>query len=569
MPLIIHLDHECHLKWLDIIPTWRQSIASETIASDKLWRHSVFMQSLIRLIDRFPAITALILGAIAALGFAPFHLWPLTLLGLAGLLQIITMRVSDRALWRIGFGFGFGHFAVMLLWIPQTFTYQDAMPVWYGWPALALLSAFLACYPTLAIRAAGWIARDRPLILVMALAGCWAIGEMLRATLFTGFAWNPIGIAMVDAAYPARWLGSYGLSALLILTAGGLWLLLKRQWRAGSSITVPLMLLWGASFWLLSLKLPYEEPADYGTEIRLTIVQPNIGQDVDWNDPRVLVRNRDALLRLSRDITPDDPRRRILFWSESAITDPLEDGYPEYFAAPDEARTYRRLLTSSLRSDDLLITGGIKFEFDDRPRLKSARNSVFAITGSGVIVDSYDKAHLVPYGEYLPFAWLLGPLGLDKLTEGTVPFTPGPGPRSMDLGDYDGHSLKAGIQVCYEIIFSGETIDRHNRPDFMFNPSTDAWFGRFGPPQQLEQARLRAIEEGLPVIRATPTGISAVIDRYGDVVESIDWSTEGRIDAVLPPAGGATLFSRLGYLAPGSLSLLLVLIAVALRRRHR
>ncbi|MEO1046668.1 MAG: apolipoprotein N-acyltransferase [Pseudomonadota bacterium] len=527
------------------------------------------MQSVIRFFNRFPALIALALGALAALGFAPWHVWPLTLAGLIGLLHMLSRMpasaASNLTYWRIGFAFGLGHFFVMLLWIPETFHFQDAMPVWYGWPALALLSAFLACYPAIAIRSALWIGGDRPLPLTVAMAGCWAIAEMLRAILFTGFAWNPIGIAMVDAALPARWIGSYGLSALLVLTAGGLWLLLQRQWRSGTAIFVPLVLLWTGSWLMLSGKLPFAEPADYGTDIRLTVVQNNIGQDVDWTDPIVLARNRESLLRLSRDIAPDDPRPRILFWSEGVVNDPLEDGYPEYFAAPNEARAWRSLFTSPLRPQDLLITGGVKFEFDDRPRLKSARNSVFAIDGMGRMVASYDKFHLVPYGEYLPFASLLGPLGLDKLTEGTVPYTPGPGPRSLNLGPFG----KVGIQVCYEIIFSGETIDRNDRPDFMFNPSTDDWFGRLGPPQQLEQARLRAIEENLPVIRATPTGISAVIDRHGAVRASIAWHEEGRIDTALPPAGEPTLFSRLGYIAPASLSLLLLLIAVALRRRHR
>ncbi|MEM1133910.1 MAG: apolipoprotein N-acyltransferase [Pseudomonadota bacterium] len=523
------------------------------------------MDFLTRLIDRFPALLALALGGLAALGFAPFSLWPLTPIAFIGLLQILDSHHGSKSLLRISFGFGFGHFFIMLLWIPQPFYFQDAMPIWFGWPALALLCLFLACYPLLAIYSAKWLAGDKPLALISALAGSWAISEMLRATLFTGFAWNPLGIALVDFAYPARWVGSYGLSALLILTAGGFWLLLSRNWKPGLLLTLPLLLLWGTSYALLSLKLPFQEPEDYVTGTRLTIVQNNMGQDMDWRDPVVIQQNRESLLRLSRDLTPDDPRPRILFWSEGVINnDPLEDGYPSYFAAPNEARAWRSLYTSPLRSRDMLITGGAKFEFDDRPRLISTRNSVFAINGDGELVDRYDKFHLVPYGEYLPFEEILGPLGLDKLTEGTVPFTPGPGPRSLDLGDLG----KVGIQVCYEIIFSGETIDRNDRPDFMFNPSTDDWFGQLGPPQQVEQARLRAIEENLPVIRATPTGISTVIDRHGAVLESIAWHTEGRIDADLPPPGAPTLFSRLGYIAPMTLSLILLLIAVALRRKQ-
>src|SRR5690606_23947636 len=132
-------------------------------------------------------------------------------------------------------------------------------------------------------------------------------------------------------------------------------------------------------------------------------------------------------------------------------------------------------------------------------RAAGARNSVTALDDQGEIVGSYDKAHLVPYGEYLALRWLLEPLGASRLVPGSIDFWPGPGPRTLDLGRWG----RAGIQVCYEIIFSGQVVDSANRPDYIFNPSNDGWFGSFGPPQHLAQARMRAIEEGLPVLRST------------------------------------------------------------------
>ena len=143
--------------------------------------------------------------------------------------------------------------------------------------------------------------------------------------------------------------------------------------------------------------------------------------------------------------------------------------------------------------------------------------------------------------------------------------TSGPGPRTLDLGRFG----RMGVQVCYEIIFSGEVADRANRPDFIFNPSNDAWFGRWGPPQHLAQARLRAAEEGLPVIRATPTGISAVIAADGRLLHSLPWQTAGRIDAVLPPARAPTLFARLGNVVPVLLGFLLILAGIAVKRSRR
>ncbi len=158
-------------------------------------------------------------------------------------------------------------------------------------------------------------------------------------------------------------------------------------------------------------------------------------------------------------------------------------------------------------------------------------------------MNRYDKAHLVPYGEYLPMRALLKPLGIRRLVAGSIDFIPGPGPRTIELGPWG----KAGIQICYEIVFSGEVVDRARRPDYIFNPSNDGWFGSWGPPQFLAQARMRAIEEGLPVLRATTTGISATIDANGIVRNQIARHLANRINGIVPPANGATMFALLGH----------------------
>jgi apolipoprotein N-acyltransferase len=162
---------------------------------------------------------------------------------------------------------------------------------------------------------------------------------------------------------------------------------------------------------------------------------------------------------------------------------------------------------------------------------------------------------------------LLSALGLSRLAPGDIDFTPGPGPRTIDLG---GDWGKVGFQLCYEIIFSGHVVDERNRPAFIFNPSNDAWFGRWGPPQHLAQARLRAAEEGIPVLRATPTGISAVVDGRGNVVKALGWHAAGVIDAVLPPAASApTLFARLGNIVPLLLGFALIFGGIVLGRKRR
>jgi apolipoprotein N-acyltransferase len=228
--------------------------------------------------------------------------------------------------------------------------------------------------------------------------------------------------------------------------------------------------------------------------------------------------------------------------------------------------TERRRAVRVLPPHELLVTGGLGLLSGDRQTVTGATNSVFVLTPGGAIAGQYDKAHLVPYGEYLPMRPLLSAIGLSRLAPGDLDFRPGPGPRSLQL---PGSWGRMGLQLCYEIIFSGEVVDRHNRPDFIFNPSNDAWFGRWGPPQHLAQARLRAAEEGLPVIRSTPTGISALVDADGRIVKSLPWQTAGIIDASLPDPREPTLFARLGNVIPLALGFVLLIAAIALDRRRR
>ena len=193
---------------------------------------------------------------------------------------------------------------------------------------------------------------------------------------------------------------------------------------------------------------------------------------------------------------------------------------------------------------------------------------MFALDTAGTALGRYDKSHLVPYGEYLPMRPLLSAIGLSRLVPGDVDFNPGPGPRNFDLPGWG----RVGLQVCYEIIFSGQVVDPKARPRFLFNPSNDAWFGPWGPPQHLCQARLRAAEEGLPVIRSTPTGISAAIDARGKLLASLPLGTAGVIDTALPsPSTEPTPFARLGNWLPMALAFGLLIIAIVLdaRRRYR
>ena len=531
--------------------------------------------------DRWPKLLALLLGAVSATGFAPLGLWPLTLVALAGWMALVARSPKGRRAFAIGWAFGVGHFAIGLNWIATAFTYQAAMPAWLGWIAVVLLALYLAVYPALTAGAA-WLvrrgAKDTPgavsLSYILAFAGFWTLTEWLRSWVFTGFAWNPLSAFLVPIhlAGPAALIGTYGLSALALLWVG--WgLLLAPKWvvmfRGGvrdgtllSSVMLGPVLLFG--FPVLFMNIKYWSGADYlpprPDRIPVTVVQPNIGQQDKWEGSKA-----DAnFAKLARLTAPKDDTPRLILWPEAAVPDYLETGYPlvYYDRSPAEARGR---LVALMNPDDVMLLGALKLELDKTGDVVGARNAVMTVHGDATLGARYDKAHLVPYGEYLPMRPFLSAIGLSRLTPGDIDFWPGPGPHTLDLGAFG----RAGLQICYEIIFSGQVVDRAHRPDFIFNPSNDAWFGGWGPPQHLAQARLRAIEEGLPVVRATPTGISAVIDADGRVLDSLPMHAAGRIDSFVPRAHAPTLFAQYGNVLPVGFALALLALAIAIRRRGR
>lgn len=499
-------------------------------------------------------------GLASALGFAPTGWWPLTIAATAVLIELVRRAPGLRAALARGWWFGFGQFALGLNWIATAFTFQSAMPAWLGWIAVALLSLYLAIYPALAAGLAWSAARRRSAAaLVLAFAAAWIAAEWLRATMFTGFAWNPLGVVLLPTgvAWFAPWLGTYGLSGIAVLLAGALALACRRDGRPAAAILV-LLLLGGAG---VARLVHGAAPAGEGPPLR--IVQPDIGQDERWS-PTFALRNLARLGELSR-APPAEAPGRILIWPESAVTDPLEDQRLLRDDAQFALAATREAVRRMIGPGELLLTGGIGLESADRMAATGATNSVYALAPDGRILARYNKAHLVPYGEYLPMRPLLTAIGLSRLAPGDLDFRAGPGPGTATLP----LAGRVGFQVCYEIIFSGAVVDRGDRPDWIFNPSNDSWFGDWGPPQHLAQARLRALEEGLPVVRATPTGISAVIDADGRIVASLPLHAAGAIDARLPPPRAATSFARFGNTLPLAFALLLALAAIAVRRKPR
>ncbi|MEE4453914.1 apolipoprotein N-acyltransferase [Novosphingobium resinovorum] len=528
------------------------------------------------------ALAAIAAGALAACGFQPFALWPLTLIGVAWLLELAMRSRTGRQVFALGWCFGLGHFTLGDNWIATAFTYQAQMPAWLGMIAVVLLSLYLALFPAFALLAAWLVARpDRNTGslrgyagLLPAFAAAWIVTEWMRGWVFTGFAWNPIGVALLGGfesrglALLTPWIGTYGLSGVLVCLSGLPGLAARMAQGRGGMVAralpaIAIALLAGG----LALVMHAPAPPVREGAVRYTLVQPDIRQEF-IDDPRYFEGNFQRLAGLSLPRSPGD--RRLVLWPESGLGDFLRDGYPSYlyriYTYAGDPEVARRRLGRVVGPYGLLLTGAVDLVMEG-DKEAAARNSVTAIDGGGAILAGYSKAHLVPYGEYLPLRWLLEPLGASRLVAGALDFLPGPGPRTIDFGAYG----KAGVQICYEIVFSGEVVDPANRPDYIFNPSNDGWFGAWGPPQHLAQARLRAIEEGLPVLRSTTTGISAVIDADGIVRAFVPRHQPGRLDGLIPQAHEPTVFARLGNVLPLALAALLMAVAVcvvALGRRR-
>ncbi|NBC37069.1 apolipoprotein N-acyltransferase [Novosphingobium sp. FSY-8] len=537
----------------------------------------------------WPAGAVIALGAGGATGFEPWHLWPLTLLSIAGLGWLVSRVAGPGWAFFCGWLWGVGHFSAGNNWIATAFTYQSKMPAALGGAAVVGLSLYLAVWPGLAALLA-WYFRDRPVARVTGFAGAWILAELGRAWVITGFAWNPLGAVLLGGfAHPglaglAPWLGTYGLSGLVVLLAGCLGEGV-RLWRdiraalalrpanddgadprralrvAGALVAGPLVLVGAGMVW--------PTPAERVGRVAYTLIQPNVSQE-DLDDPA----HFDAQFRQSAALSAPRPgphwragQPRLVLWPESGVPEFVRDGYPAWYYAytfGNDPWLARLRLGRVIGPGGVLLTGTVDLDLKGEEAV-GGQNVITAINDQGKITATYAKAHLVPFGEYLPFRSILKPLGLERLVPGNIDFRPGPGPATVDLGPLG----RAGMQICYEIIFSGQTTDRAHRADYLFNPSNDGWFGAWGPPQHLAQARLRAIEEGLPVLRSTTNGVSAVVDSSGVVRAHVPRYQAGRLDGLIPAASAPTWFSRWGNMVPVAIAVLLLGASTLVLRSRR
>lgn len=485
-------------------------------------------------------------GAITSLAQPPFFLTAAIFVTLPPLVWALDGgydKAAGRRVLRaglIGWWFGFGYFVSGLYWIGFALLVEADKFAHFIPLAVIALPAGLALFTGLAFALASVFWRpDQPARLLL-LAASWFLLEWLRGHVLTGFPWHSIGYIWTGdsllhgaVAQGAALFGVYGLGFLTLLLAGLPALLSGGQWRrptGGALITViPLSALlligWGA--WraqqIADDSLASDSLASNSPEIPLRIVQPNIAQQEKWI-PGNRVAHFEKLLQLSQ--RPAATRPQIIIWPEAAT--------PFFLAEQPEAL---RLIGQLLPQDGLLITGSPRLSVRSAETAAGdtsgtpVHNSILFIDSSGQIQASYDKFHLVPFGEYLPFRSLLSAIGLRKLTNDIGAFAPGPGPQTVRLSNLPAVSPL----ICYEIIFPGAVTDQAQRPGWIVNLTNDAWFGdTSGPPQHLAQTRMRAIEEGIPVIRAANNGISAVISPSGIVLQALPLNQTGIIETMLP-----------------------------------
>ncbi len=474
------------------------------------------------------ALAPVVLGALAAIGQAPWGLWPVTLVALA--IWIARPAASARAAAEAGWLFGVGYFGVSLHWIVWPFWVEPDVTGWMAPFALIFMAAGAGLFWGVALWGAFRLApQNAPVI-----AACLLAAEVTRSYLLTGFPWALLGHIWIGTpiAQVAAFGGPHVLTGGTLALAVALAALARKRWWAA---IVPVL---AAVAWAV-LTLPAAPVAD-GPRVRL--VQPNAKQIEKW-DPE----HAQTFFNRMIDYTGQGERPDLIVWPETAISYLLEYAGPELDQAADAARGAPVVLGINRRV-------GMRYY-----------NALLTVEQGGILSNVYDKAHIVPFGEFIPGGEILRKIGIDGFAASTGgAFTAGEGPQTIDIA---GIGLARPL-ICYEGIFA-EEIGTPLRPRLMILITNDAWFGpSAGPLQHLAQARLRAIEQGLPMVRVANTGVSAMIDAKGRITAQIGMNEAGYVDAALPLAAPATIYSRHGdwpFLAAAFLTLLGY---VALRRRN-
>jgi apolipoprotein N-acyltransferase len=476
-------------------------------------------------------------GLMSALALPPLFALPVLFATVPVLLCLIEGARGPAAAARRGWCFGFGLHVVGLYWITEAILFEAARFWWLVPLAVPALAAVLALFTAVPAALARCVRPGWPAALV--LAGGWVLSDLLRQFVGSGFPWNPLGSVWEFPGrlgdimiQPAALAGVHGMTLATVILASIP--LLGRGWRIGG--------LAAAALWCGFGIVRLDQPPPPAPDLTVLLVQGNVAQGQKW-DRSLLAEIFRRYLGLTRQaVAAAGGHPAVVVWPETAS--------PAQLQTDPRAR---ELIAEAAGGAPALI-GSVRFDNSDRPR-----NSVFALGAAGIIESVYDKWHLVPFGEYQP-DWLPG----IQIVPGGG-FAPGPGPRT----DHVPGLPPVGILICYEAIFSGQIIDPADRPAWLVNVTNDAWFGNSaGPRQHLAAARLRAVESGLPLMRAANTGISAAFDANGRELAYLGLQQTGFLAVRLPGALPAPFYARTGLSVPGGIAIIVILIGFT-RRRQR
>ena len=460
---------------------------------------------------------AAMLGLVAALGLAPYEIWPLTLVSLAAVPLLIHHSAGFwRAAW-IGWAYGTGYFALALSWIVEPFFVDAARDAWLAPFALISMAGGLSLFWALAFGLAQLFSGRGPTRTVLLIL-FWTLAEMARGYVLTGFPWAaPAQIWVSTPVLPLlAWTGPQGLTLITLFVALSLSLIAAPGPRRFLGLLPGLALLVATL-----IVAPPQETKMTGKTVRL--VQPNAPQDQKW-DPDFMP----VFFNRQIEYTAATPRPDLIVWPEASLSSYVY-GVEDPLAELEQAAAGVPLAIGLLRPDEVGFYNSLAY-FDQ----------------AGDIAQVYDKHHLVPFGEYIPFGWLLDGLGIQAIADISAGgMKSGPGPELLDFGSLG----KALPLICYEAVFPQDVNRAEGRASFLLQVTNDAWFGSgSGPYQHLAQARMRAAEQGLPMIRVANTGVSAMIDPYGRIIGSLPLGTAGYIDLPLPNPLHPSFYSRTGDL---------------------
>jgi apolipoprotein N-acyltransferase len=507
---------------------------------------------------------ALLAGALSSFAMAPFNAWPILFVTFPVAVWQIDGAGAGR--WRgvpaaalSGWWFGLGYFVPGLYWIGYAFLVDAPTFAWLMPFAILGLPAYLALFMALGFALARlfW---TRDASRVIALAASLTMSEWLRGHALTGFPWNTLGYALSEPlvlAQTSSLIGLWGLTFLAVAIFASPAVLIdgtsrgRKPWVAPALALIVLlsMTVFGA---IRLSRLPTVMIA--GTKLR--IMQPNLQQDAKFNYGAKAEVMKKYLALSDRASGPQSTGVRdvnILIWPESA--------FPFFLTHEADAMAQ---IADLLPKGTVLITGSVRApDVPPGTRITRAYNSIYLIDHDGNVLSVYDKLHLVPFGEFLPFQNLMEKIGFEQLTRVQGGFIPGTHRRSVEVPN----APRMLPLICYEVVFPGDVVERGDRPGWIVNLTNDGWFGiSTGPYQHLQQARLRAIEQGLPLVRAANTGISAVIDPLGRVVTRLGLGLEGVLDSGLPAAIPPTPYAR-----AGDIPIMIILAAAwlfVIRRRN-